>query len=280
MSLVSLKDVLEPAQREGYAIIGAVALGWEDAEAFVEAAEAVNAPIILQAGPKFRQTMPVEIIGTMFRNLGEAASIPVVAHVDHAKTIEECEAGIKAGFSSIMYDGSALPLHENIANTKRIVDMAKPLGISVEAEIGFVGYAEGVNSIMTDPREASKIAEETGIDALAVSVGNTHLHTSAIAKINFERLAEIEALTTCPLVMHGTSGIPHADRRRLAFETRVCKFNLGTEFRQKFGETLRHVLAEQPELFDRGEILRATKPAITSLAKEMITDVYKSKNSD
>lgn len=273
MSLASLADVLLPAMVEGHAVVGAVVLGWEDAEVYVEAAEEARAAIILQAGPKFRQSMPVNISGTMFRTLGEAAAIPVVAHIDHARTIEECHIGIEAGFTSLMYDGSALPLEENIVNTAEVTSLARRHGVSVEAEIGFVGYAEGVNSERTDPQEASKLAAETGIDALAISIGNTHLQQSDLAEIDLERLAEIEAVTDCPLVLHGASGIPASMRRYLALKTRICKFNIGTEFRYAFGQALRQVLNENTSVFDRSEIFKKATPTLKTLALEIISSI-------
>jgi len=170
MPIASLTDVLLPARAIGRAVMGAVVLGWEDAEAYVAAAEEVGCPIILQAGPKFRETLPVGISGLMFRTLGEAASVPVVAHVDHAKSIEECRAGIDAGFTSVMYDGSALPIDDNIAASRAVVDLARRHGVSVAAEIGFVGYDSGAASQMTDPDEAGRLAAESGCDALAISI--------------------------------------------------------------------------------------------------------------
>jgi len=266
MPIASLTDVLLPARAIGRAVMGAVVLGWEDAEAYVAAAEEVGCPIILQAGPKFRETLPVAISGLMFRTLGEAASVPVVAHVDHAKSIDECRAGIDAGFTSVMYDGSALPIDDNIAASRAVVDLARRHGVSVEAEIGFVGYDSGAASQMTDPDEAGRLAAESGCDALAISIGNVHLQTEAMAEIDLARLAEIEAATDCPLVIHGASGVPADMRRHLALNTAVCKFNVGTELRQTFGVTLRRTLADDPDMFDRGQMLRATKPALTAMA--------------
>ncbi|MGB1871983.1 MAG: class II fructose-bisphosphate aldolase [Candidatus Puniceispirillaceae bacterium] len=270
MPVASLTDVLVPARAAGRAVMGAVVLGWEDAEAYVEAAEDVGCPVILQAGPKFRETLPVPISGLMFRTLGEAASVPVVAHVDHAKTIDECKAGIDAGFTSVMYDGSALPVDDNIAASRQVVELAHRHDVSVEAEIGFVGYDAGARSRMTDAVEAGRIAAESGCDALAISIGNVHLQTDAMAEIDLARLAEIEAVTDCPLVIHGASGVPAEMRRHLALNTAVCKFNVGTELRQIFGATLRQTLAGDPALFDRGKMLRATKPALTAMAAQIM----------
>ena len=270
MPVASLKDVLIPARDQGHAVLGAVVLGWEDAEAYVAAAEETGCAVILQAGPKFRETLPVDIAGLMFRKLAEAATVPVVAHVDHARSIDECRVGIEAGFTSVMYDGSALPVAENIDNTNAVIALARPHGVSVEAEIGFVGYAAGARSEMTDAHEAGQLAQATGCDALAISVGNVHLQESQQSEIDLERLAEIEAVTDCPLVIHGASGVPDQMRRHLAQHTRVCKFNVGTELRQCFGAGLRAVLADDPALFDRGQILRATRPGLTALAAEIM----------
>ena len=270
MPIASLTDVLAPARAEGRAVMGAVILGWEDAEAYVAAAEAVGCPIILQAGPKFRETLPVAISGLMFRTLGEAAAVPVVAHIDHAKSVDECRAGIDAGFTSVMYDGSALLVDDNIAVSRQVVDLAHRHGVSVEAEIGFVGYDAGAVSQMTDAGEAGRLAAESGCDALAISIGNVHLQTDAMASINLDLLARIEAVTDCPLVIHGASGVPADMRRHLALNSAVCKFNIGTELRQTFGAALRQTLADDPALFDRGQILRATQPALTDMAAKVM----------
>ena len=273
MPVVSLTDVLTPARAAGHAVMGAVVLGWEDAEAYVAAAEEVGCPIILQAGPKFRETLPVAISGLMFRTLGQAASVPVVMHIDHAKTIDECWAGIDAGFTSVMYDGSELPVEDNIATSRAVVELAHRHGVSVEAEIGFVGYDRGVASQMTNAGEAGRLVAESGCDALAISVGNVHLKTHAMVEIDLARLVEIEAVTDCPLVIHGASGVPADMRRHLALKTAVCKFNIGTELRQQFGVSLRQMLEADSDIFDRGKILRAIKPDIKALAIKVMRNL-------
>ena len=270
MSIATLADVLQPALRGNYAVMGVSVFAWDEAQAYVAAAEEVGCAVILQAGPKFRAALPLDISARMFRALGEGASVPVVAHVDHARTVAECEAGIAAGFTSVMFDGSAMPLKDNIAATAAVVDMARPHGVSVEAEIGVVGYPDGIASEMTDAAEAGRLARETGIDALAVSVGNTHLQQTPSTEIDMQRLAAIEAATDCPLVIHGGSGVPSRTRRRLALNTAVCKFNIGTELRQLFGDTVRETLARQPRLFDRLQIISATQAPLQSLAADIM----------
>lgn len=271
MSLVSLADVLQPALAGNYAVGGLVCLGWEDARAYVKAAEAANLPVILQAGPGCRAHTPLPVLGAMFRSLAESASVPVVAHLDHGYTLEECEEAIASGFSSVMFDGSRKPLDENITMTKAIAELAHKNGVSCEGEIGFVGYSNGEASNGTDPLEAAQFAKETGVDAMAISVGNVHLQQNHEAQIDRQRIADIQALTDVPLVIHGGSGLPHALRTELARNTSICKFNIGTELRMAFGEALRQSIAENSEQFDRVELLKKVEQPIADLAQKIIT---------
>jgi len=258
MTLVTLSDVLQPALRDGYAVAGLVTLGWEDMRAYVAAAEAENLPVILQAGPSCRAHTPLPILGSMFRQLAAAASVPVVAHLDHGYTVEDCKIALDCGFTSVMYDGSSKPLSQNIDETARIAEMAHAAGASCEGEIGFVGYAGGAASNGTDPNEAAKFAAETGVDAMAISVGNVHLQQNKDGQLDSKRIAEIEALTQVPIVIHGGSGVPMDQRTVLARTTHICKFNIGTELRMAFGTALRKAVNDDPDRFDRLQILSET----------------------
>ena len=270
MTRATLAQVLGPARAGGYGVAGLVCQGWEDSRAYVAAAEAEGAPVILQAGPGARAHTPLPVLAAMFRQLADGAGVPVVLHLDHATSAAECDLAIAEGFTSVMFDGSRLPLAENIAQTAAIAATAHAAGVSCEGEIGFVGYAGGAASHGTDPDEAARFAAETGVDALAISIGNVHLQQDAQTDIDHARLKAIMARTQVPLVLHGASGLPPALRRSLARDTTVCKFNVGTQLRMAFGAALRATLAEHPARFDRIEILAATEAALTDAARAVI----------
>jgi fructose-bisphosphate aldolase, class II len=270
MTVAKLRDVLLPALAGRYAVAGLVVQGWEDARAYVDAAEAEGVPVILQAGPGARAHMPLRVLGAMFRILAEGASVPVVAHLDHGEGVEVCRQAIDCGFTSVMFDGSQMPLAQNMELTAQIVAMAQAAGVSVEAEVGFVGYAGGAESLGTVPAEAA-IMQATGIDGLAVAVGNTHLMTAPGGVMDWTRLRAIEAACPgLPLVLHGGSGLSADLRGQLARESAVCKFNVGTELRQAFGAALRDVLAADAGVFDRNIILGGTMGAMRDAARGIL----------
>ncbi len=270
MTLATLSEVLEPARSDGYAVGGLVVLGWEDARAYVSAAEAEQAPVILQAGPGCRAHTPLPILASMFRALGESADVPVVAHLDHGYTYDECREAVECGFTSVMFDGSRADLQQNIDDTSKVVELAHSAGISCEGEIGFVGYDQGEASATSDPGEAQAFAQATKVDALAVSVGNVHLQTTKSAKIDLDVLSAIEAVTDIPLVIHGGSGVPSESREHMARNTAVCKFNIGTELSMAFGSSLRVAVARDPKRFNRIQILKETEEGVSAAARKVI----------
>lgn len=270
MTLATLSDVLRPALRDGYAVPGLVCLGWEDMRAFALAAEAEAAPVILQAGPSCRAHTPLPVLGAMFRCLAESVGVPVVAHLDHGYTIGDCRAARDAGFTSLMFDGSRKPLAQNIDETAAVAELAHAAGISCEGEIGFVGYSGGEASAGTDPDEAAAFARDTGVDAMAISVGNVHLQRDREGGLDEARIRAIEAVTQVPLVIHGGSGVPVDQRARLAAGSAICKFNIGTELRMAFGAALRAAVNAEPDRFDRVEILKETHAPVFEAARAVI----------
>ena len=270
MTLATLKEVLKPAMGGGYAVAGLVTLGWEDMLAYVRAAEEEDVSIILQAGPSCRAHTPLPILGKMFNHLANEASVPVVSHLDHGYTEDECKEAIQCGFTSIMFDGSKLPLQENIDKTARIVELAHEASISCEGEIGFVGYSDGAQSAGTKPSEAQKFGKETNVDAMAISVGNVHLQKNKEANLDLTRIREIEQVTDIPLVIHGGSGVPTAQRSFLAQNSKICKFNIGTELRMAFGKALRKSIETDPNQFDRVKILSQTHEPLVEATKYVL----------
>jgi fructose-bisphosphate aldolase class II len=169
-----------------------------------------------------------------------------------------------------MFDGSKLPIEENIEIARSISDYAHKHGVSVEGEVGYVGYADGANSAGTKVEEAALFAKQSGADAMAISIGNVHLQQEQAAEIDFDLLRKIEATSDIPLVLHGGSGIPSTVRQKLAHGSHVSKFNIGTEVRMAFGKSLRDVLSDNPEMFDRISILKPTEEAVFEAAKQVI----------
>ena len=273
MTVATLSEVLKNAQQQKYAVAGLVVLGWEDARCYAEAAEELGLPVILQAGPGCRANTPVSILGKMFRHLAEQSRYPIVCHLDHGYTKEECIEGVENGFTSVMYDGSKLSLSENIENTYQISTYAHKHNVSVEGEIGFVGYKDGAQSQSTDPQQAKQFAELSGCDAMAISAGNVHLQTSTSSSIDMKVIEEIQTITSIPLVLHGSSGIDYELRRKIATTTNVCKFNIGTELRKKFGDTLREELPRHPELYDRIQLINLTMDELKKSTKSVLENI-------
>ena len=271
MTIATLTDVLQPAMQQGYAVAGLVTLGWEDMRAYVSAAEEENVAIILQAGPSCRSHTPLPILGKMFNHLASEASVPVVAHLDHGYTEEECKEAIDCGFTSVMFDGSRLSLQENIDRTARIAELAHEADISCEGEIGFVGYSDGEKSNGTNPSEAKIFAKDTKVDAMAISVGNVHLQKHKEGKLDLERIRLIEQVTSIPLVIHGGSGVPVKQRSFLSKNSKICKFNIGTELRMAFGNALRLSVNQDTKRFDRIQILKDTHYPLVQATRKVLS---------
>ena len=273
MTAVNLSALLRKANKNNYAVAGLVVLGWEDALAFTHAADETGIPIILQAGPSCRSHTPVPILGKMFRYLAEQTKTHICCHIDHGYTLKECKEGMDNGFTSVMYDGSKLPLKTNINNTAKIAKLAKSYKISLEGEVGIVGYHKGKISEGTNIIEAKKFANESGADAMAISVGNTHLQTKKIAKIEINKIIDIQNVSKIPLVLHGSSGISYQMRRKIASQTNVAKFNIGTELRMVAGNSLRENIKNNIETFDRLQLIKPTIIQIKKQTKKIIKNI-------
>jgi len=263
---------MQPALKNGYAVPCFNVFGYEDAVAVVTAEESRNAGVILAVNLDMTLFMPLDHIIGMLKPLAMSAKVPVCLHLDHNYDIPTVIKAIDAGFTSVMYDGSQLPIAENIAGVKQVVAHAKKLGVSVEAEVGSVPYASGrdhIKSELTDINEAIMMLEQAKPDVIAVSVGNVHRLENTFIDIDFTRFNELQAAINVPLVIHGTSGVKTTDIQKLA-QGNVCKFNIGTCLRQRFGKSLRNTLAADPHLFDRLTIMKSIIPEVSHEADKMI----------
>lgn len=218
-----------------------------DITTIISAGEETGSPVILQASPYVSSFVGYEYWGMMARKAAEQASVPVVMHLDHASNLEDIWKALDAGYTSVMYDGSQLPVEENIKNTRTVIERAQRYGASVEAEIGSVAYLgkDTHKDQLSDPEGAKMFAEATGCDCLAVSVGTTHMMRSQTADIHFDLLQEIQDAVSIPLVIHGSSGVPDEQLIRLR-GYHVCKINIGTALRMAFSNGLREELAAHP----------------------------------
>ena len=221
MSLVTLKEILAPANEKNYAVAAFDTMDFTLTEGIIEAAEQTGLPVILML-PGFafdRQEADAFLDFNLSRI--KKAKAPICYHLDHGASIEECYRAIHAGCSSVMFDGSKLPLEENIEKTRQVVKVAHACGVSVEAEIGHVAAPEGSvegsvakEDLFTRPEDAVTFVEATGIDALAIAFGTVHGVYKGKPNLDFERLASIKSMVDVPLVMHGGSGLPESDFRK------------------------------------------------------------------
>lgn len=239
MALVKMKALLEQA-RENHRGVGAFSVGnMEMVKGAVQAAEELNTPIILQIAEVRLNHSPLALMGPMMVQAAKEAKVDIAVHLDHGLTIETVEKALELGFTSVMFDSSTYPFEENIERTKEVVALAKEYGATVEAELGLVGGSEdgscdhGIRC--TNPDDAKVFCEQTGIDALAVAIGNAHGNYPVAPKLAFDVLDEIHRKTEVPLVLHGGSGITDEDFQK-AISLGIVKVNIATASFNKLTE--------------------------------------------
>jgi fructose-bisphosphate aldolase class II len=251
MALVNLKTILGKASRDHYAVGAFNIVDLTFLEAIIEAAQRQNSPVILNIAEVHYPFVTLENIVPMVQIIAGRTPVDITLNLDHGLTMDGIERAIDLGFSSIMFDGSLLDFAENIRQTQRVVEMCRGKGISVEAELGAVGGAEGgelVSSanpaLYTNIEQAREFVKETGIDALAVAIGNSHGKYRGEPRLDFDRLAAIRDAAGIPLVLHGGSGISDDNFRR-AISLGIAKINFFT------GMSLAALSATR-DYFDRG----------------------------
>ena len=233
--LINLKNMLHYAAMRKIAVGSFNVYNVESLQAVVKASRATGKPVIISFGESYVSHMPLEVMADMVKNYCAAAEIPVVLHLDHSKNSETIFKALKAGFTSVMYDGSALELAENIRRTRYIAEIAHALDASVEGELGYMNNEDGsapeafvAAKGYTTIAAAKEYAEKSGADALAIAIGNAHGIYKGEPVLDFDRLRGIAAKVEIPLVLHGSSGIPAASLQR-AITLGIRKININTE---------------------------------------------------
>ncbi|MGI5911330.1 MAG: class II fructose-1,6-bisphosphate aldolase [Syntrophomonadaceae bacterium] len=273
MALVAVKELLLKAEQGNYAVGAFNANNMEIVQAIVEAAEKEKSPVIMQASQGAITYAGLDYITEMVRLAAMSASVPVALHLDHGTDFDQVVRCIRSGFTSIMYDGSKLPLEDNIAITRKVLDIARPVGVSVEAELGKIGGTEDnvqvseKEAMYTDPDEARYFVEQTGVDSLAIAIGTAHGQYKGEPKLDYERLSQIKALVKIPIVLHGSSGVPD-DSIRKAIELGVRKVNIDTNIREAFVGAMRRVITEKPNEIDPRKILGPAREATVAVIRE------------
>lgn len=231
MALLPMQPLLRHAQQEGYAVGSFSVANMEMVLGILRAAEETNSPVILQIAQVRLPFSPLALIGPLMVGAARAARVPVAVHLDHGQTLAVLQQALDIGFSSVMLDGSHLPLEENILLTQQARQLAQTYHASLEAEIGAVGGSEdGSEDIAmrcTDPQEAARFYSETGVDALAVAIGNAHGQYKQAPRLQLALLEEIRQAVSAPLVLHGGTGISPVDFRACIAHG-VHKINIAT----------------------------------------------------
>ena len=250
--LVTMKDLLIKAESENFAV-GAFSVGnMEMIMGVISAAEKLNTPVILQIAEKRLGNSPLELMAPMMVSAAKNAKVQVAVHLDHGITIDCIKKALAYGFTSVMLDCSLKPLDENIETTKEVVRLAREYGASVEAELGVVGGNEGDTEehviTCTDPIVAKRFCKETGIDALAVAIGNAHGNYPVLPELRFDVLEEIHNSTDVPLVLHGGTGIT-AEMFRKAISLGIRKINIATASFDALAVSAKNYLADGDDYF-------------------------------
>ncbi len=272
MALVPVTALLQKADKEGYAVGAFNANNMEIVQAIVEAARLENSPVIMQASQGAIKYAGLEFITGMVKIAARENNIPIALHLDHGTDFDQVVRCIRSGFSSVMYDGSKLPLEENIRMTNKVLDMARPINVSVEAELGKIGgtedhvHVDERDALFTDPEEARYFVEQTGVESLAIAIGTAHGQYKGEPKLDFDRLKKIKDLVKIPIVLHGSSGVPDESVKK-AIQLGVCKVNIDTNIREAFVWEMKRQFEKNPDEIDPRKILGPAKEAAIELIR-------------
>lgn len=269
MALVTLKQLYE-GYDHGFAVSAFNVHNMEYVQGVMMAAEKEDSPVILMVGAPMIKYFGLGWISTLCKYAAESTDLPVVVHLDHAKEISTIVQAIRAGFSSVMYDGSHLSYNENVENTRKVVEIARYAGVSVEGELGAIGGVEDdVKTLagkMTTPQDAERFVRETNVDALAVAIGNCHGLYKGEPNLDFDRLDAINRVVDIPIVLHGGSDISEEIIRQTV-KNGVRKFNVGTDLKIAFTASLREAI-DQNHSFEPPKTLAFGREAVKHLAQK------------
>ena len=267
---MNVKELLKGCQQSKSAVLAINFYNLETLQAVMRAAQATKSPVLLQLTRSSIDYMGLKNAVVMARQTIADYGVDGWIHLDHGGSVELVERCLDAGFDSVMIDASEEPFEANVETTRRVVELAAPYGVNVEAELGYVaklGQQQGGG--FTTPEEAKLFVEQTGVDALAVSIGSAHGFYKQAPKLDIERLAQIHAATDVALVLHGSSGIPH-DMVQSAISNGIVKVNLATEIKDTFMRNLKAILTTTDEID-----LRKVFPKATDAVVELLVEKYK-----
>lgn len=269
--LVSSFKMIKKAQSEGYAVPAFNAENMEMIQGIISAAEECKTPVIIQTTPPTVKYITPELMYAMVKSEADKASVPVALHLDHCADFDDVMRAVKAGYTSVMFDGSKLDFDENLKLTKEIVRITRAMGITVEAELGTIGGKEdNVSSEVqyTAVEDAVTFSKETGVDILAIAIGTAHGFYKGEPKLDFDRLKEIREKTETPLVLHGGSGIPDEKLKKAIF-LGMAKVNFATELRAAATAGVREVLADD-KVIDPKKYMGKAREKVKELCIEKI----------
>jgi len=272
--LVPMKALLEAAEAGNYAVGAFNVMNMEITEAAIEAAELEQSPMIIQVTQTTTAYTDVRTVAAIIRELAERTWIPIATNLDHGKSFDWVVQFIRAGFTSVMFDGSKYSFDENVTLTQKVVEVAHACGVSVEAELGILGALADMTEeekakALTKPEDAERFAELTKVDALAVSFGTKHGPYKGKPNLDFERLEAIKQRTPVPLVMHGGTGVPDEHVKR-AISIGIRKINIDTQIRQAFKRGVDKALAADPDVYDPRKILGPAREEMVEAIRDRI----------
>ncbi|EOI5728797.1 tagatose bisphosphate family class II aldolase [Cronobacter malonaticus] len=275
MFIISSKNLLLKAQREGYAVPAFNIHNLETLRVVVETASEMRAPLIVAGTPGTFSSAGTENLLALAAAMARHYNHPLAVHLDHHEKLADIQSKVMAGARSVMIDGSSLPFDDNVALVKSVTAFCHRYDASVEAELGRLGgqeddlVVEDNDARYTNPAQARDFVELTGIDSLAVAIGTAHGFYQAEPRLDFARLADIRAIVDVPLVLHGASGLPAADIQR-AISLGVCKVNVATELKAAFSAGLKRYFHDHPDASDPRHYMQPAKAAMKEVVRQVI----------